>query len=300
MAESTLPLSSTADASEGAASAAGRLWLVMVLLCLQAELFIGFATDRLDLARYLELHLGLCAVTAVVGGWWAASSSATDPADRIVMVLQLVAWTTLAGPFGTLIAAGLLVPRTAASVQPNVAPRASLNRLELLHNALLDRRLRLDRVHPIRPLMDVIIDGTQIEKFDALSLISKRYVPDVAPILKRALEDKDASVRVLAATVMAQQHNACTKRIGDCQAIARAAPDSPDGWRELGQAHLDYAQSGLLEGSRVEAEFGHARTHLARAERLDTIGRLADLAAQPTDAGIVPVNHEQRVSPHGP
>jgi hypothetical protein len=300
MTDSTLTLGSTTTASEDAPTTAGRLWLVVVLLCLQAELFIGFATGRLDLVLYLECHLGLCAATTVLGCWWAASSSAPDPADRIVMVLQLVAWTALAGPFGTLIAAGLLVPRAAASKLPDAEPRATLSRLELLHNALLDRRLHLDQEHPIRPLMDVIIDGTQLEKFDALSLISKRYVPAAAPALKRALEDKDASVRVLAATVMAQQHNACTKRIGDCQTTARATPDSPDGWRQLGKAHLDYAMSGLLEGSRAETEFGQARSYLARAERLEPVGRLAVFSGQPTAASDLLVNHEQRGGTHGP
>ena len=71
-----------------------------------------------------------------------------------------------------------------------------LTRLELLHGSLLDRRLRLEQCAPIRPLLDVVIDGTQIEKLDALGLISKRFVPALAPILKRALEDKDAAVRV--------------------------------------------------------------------------------------------------------
>ena len=35
--------------------------------------------------------------------------------DKTAMVLQLVAWTTLAGPFGTLIAIALLVPRSAGA-----------------------------------------------------------------------------------------------------------------------------------------------------------------------------------------
>ena len=85
--------------------------------------------------------------------------------------------------------------------------------------------MRLERAHAIRPLLDVIIEGTQLEKFDALSLISKRYDPALAPALRRALEDKDASVRVLAATVLAQQNNAHTKRIGALQAIARLTPE---------------------------------------------------------------------------
>jgi hypothetical protein len=294
MSASTLTLGTMRGASESAAAPPWRLWLVLVLFGLQAELFFGFSADRISLATYLALHLALCATTAVIGSWWAASSSAPNRADSIVLVLQLVAWTTLAGPFGTAIAAALLVPRTAASEQPDVAggPRATLSRMELLHHALLDRRLHLDQAKPIRPLLDVIIDGTQLEKFDALRLIFKRYVPAAAFALKRALEDKDASIRVLAATVMAQQHNACTKRIGDCQANARAAPDMPSGWRELGKAHLDYALSGLLEGSRAETECAHARGYLASAVKLESAGRLADPSARPTAA--------EGVTCHGP
>jgi len=284
MSAAVLTLGPMRAAFEGAPTAGWRLWFVLVLLCLQVELFLGFATDRIGLSSYIGLHLGLCAATALAGSSWAALSAAPDLADRIVTIIQLVVWTALAGPFGTVVAAALLVPRTIASDQPDVAggPRAALSRIELLHHALLDRRLHLDQGQPIRPLFDVIIDGTQIEKFDALRLISKRYIPAMAPALNRALEDKDASVRVLAATVMAQQHNACTKRIGDCQAMAKANPDAPNGWRNLGKAHLDYALSGLLEGSRAETECGHARGHLARAERIESGGRLADLSGWPT------------------
>jgi hypothetical protein len=205
------------------------------------------------------------------------------------MIAQLVGWTTLAGPFGAFIAVALLVPR-AAEAQPDAtsAPNATLSRLELLHCSLLDRRLRLNQAHSIRPLLDVIFDGTQSEKFDALSLMSKRFVPALAPALKQALEDTDGSVRVLAATVTARQHNACTRRIGEAQAMARGAADNPGGWRELGQAHLDYARSGLLEASRADTELGHARTHLARAEQLGRGDARAGTQPDRTDARQVP------------
>jgi hypothetical protein len=91
---------------------------------------------------------------------------------------------------------------------------------------MLDHRLRLEHAHLIRPLLDVILDGSQTEKLDALSLISKRYTPDLAPVLRRALEDKEASVRVLAATVIAQQHSRSTTPIGASQTEAGVTPGS--------------------------------------------------------------------------
>jgi hypothetical protein len=222
--------------------------------------------------EYLSYDLGLCAVTATIGILWVrASAAAEDANDETSMVLQLVAWTTLAGPFGSLIAAALIVQRSDApcradtvTVQPSELPH-----LELLQSSLLDHRLRLGRAHAIRPLLDVVIEGTTVEKLDALSLISKRYVPTLAPALKRALEDNDSSVRVLAATVIAQQHNAYTKRIGALQAVARAAPESANDWSELAQAHFDYAASGLLDASHAKAEVSRARAHLAHAAELN-------------------------------
>jgi predicted Zn-dependent protease len=100
------------------------------------------------------------------------------------------------------------------------------------------------------------------------------------------LEDRDGSVRVLAATVMARQHNAYTKRIGALQAFAKTSPERPDHWGELGRARLDYAGSGLLEASRADAEATRARADLIRAKQLapdDTVTQVrVDAAAGDT------------------
>jgi hypothetical protein len=144
--------------------------------------------------------------------------------------------------------------------------------VERLHGALLDGRLRVTGAHRIRPLLDVITDGTSAEKLDALSVISKHYAPALAPALRRALEDPDASVRVLAATVMAQQNNNHTRRIGALQAAARGTPDLASTWRALGEAQLAYAESGLLDTRRADAEASQAYANLARAGRLEPPG----------------------------
>ena len=254
----------------------GLLSLVLGLLLLQSALYVAFAADCVDVPAFLYLHLGLCGASAVFGCWWIwVSSSAEQARDKAAIVLQLVVWTTLAGPFGTLLAAALLLPRRAAAsdlgrwreAQATAEKGSDLAHVELLHGSLLDRRLRVEHANSTRSLLDIVIDGTQVEKFDALSLIAKRYVPALAPALRRALEDKNGSVRVLAAKVMAQQHDAYTKRIGALQAKAATAPGGSAYWNELAQAHLDYAESGLLEQSRADAEAKHALAHLVRAEQ---------------------------------
>ena len=272
-------LGSTAAVSNEAPTAIGGVWPVALLLCLQSVLFIAFARGAVGLSAYLSFHLGLCVIATAAWLWYARTLRSISVADNIAMALQLLIWSAVAGPFGTAIAAGLLMPQSHmrdALEQPGLSGSSTntLSRVERLHNALLDRRLRLVQAHEIRPMMDIIIDGTQLEKFDALRLIGKHYASSAAPALKRAIEDKDASVRVLAATVMAQQHNSFIKRIGERQMAAKAAPDAPDSWTELAQAHLDYARSGLLEASRADSELDQARTHLARAGQLSHDDRL--------------------------
>jgi hypothetical protein len=208
--------------------------MVFGLFCLQWGLFLAFVAHRLDTRWYSTVHLGLGAVIAIAGIWWAWSSATAGARGNAAIVVQLALWTVLGGPFGLTIAAMLLVPRSpkAGRTQAGTAAKAAragrseLTRFELLHNAMLDHRLRLEHAYLIRPLLDVILDGTQTEKLDALSIISKRYTPQLAPVLRRALEDKEASVRVLAATVIAQQHNRNTTPIGTSQTMAGATPEA--------------------------------------------------------------------------
>lgn len=254
-----------------------QVLLVVLLVCLQFVLFVALVRGTVGLPAYLTLHLGLCVVAAAVRLW--CGFRQVCPADGIAVSLQLFLWSALAGPFGAAIVGALLIPRslsTEGAPKPGSAGSGenTLSCVERLHNALLDQRLRLAQAYEVRPMLDVIIDGTQSEKFDALRLIGKHYTSSAAPVLKRAIEDKDASVRVLAATVMAQLHNSFVKRIGERQGTAKAAPEAPDGWSALAQAHLDYARSGLLEASRVDNELDQARSCLSRVGSLGHRDRL--------------------------
>jgi len=251
--------------------------VVLGLLCVETGGFLSLTANSLDTRSYLIAHLGLCAAVAILGLRWSwASPTVEEARDKTTTVVQLVVWTILGGPFGVAIAAMLLVPQrsqveraaTASGVGAPSDGHSELTRPELLHGLLLDRRLRIEHAHLIRPLLDVILDGTQIEKLDALGIVSKRYTPAFAPALRRALEDKDGAVRVLAATVLAQQHNGYTKRIGAIQAMVKETSEHAKHYSELAQAHLEYAQSGLLDTSRANAEMMQARANLACGERI--------------------------------
>ncbi|HTI80386.1 MAG TPA: hypothetical protein VL614_08030 [Acetobacteraceae bacterium] len=241
----------------------------LLYLCfLQSILFLAFASGRLDTPWYLSCHLGLCVITAALGARWVSASMAEGAAGtRFALVLQLAGWMALGGPFGTLVATALYVPEGEPGSIGNVAKRRrfELPRHEALLNSLLDHRLRLHGVCAARPMIDIMIEGTRLEKLDALGVISRRYAPAFAVTLRRALQDSDNSVRVLAATVLAQQHGIFAKRIGALQARAKEDPGNPEVRRGLGQAGLAYADSGLLEAAQARALAREAHTNLAHA-----------------------------------
>ena len=155
-----------------------------------------------------------------------------------------------------------------ANLTATAAPDPAHSRLTALHTAINDHRLRILGAHASRPLLDIVIEATTAEKLDALSLIAKRYTPAFAPALRKALEDADGSVRVLAATVMAQLNNDHTRHIGALQNTALAAPTGAS-WRALAEARLAYAASGLLDADRAQREADEGRACLARADALE-------------------------------
>ena len=233
------------------------------LMGLDSVLFTGFWARGIEWPPALGTHLALSFVAALPGFGRGARRAAR---------LQLAAWMAVLGPFGVLIGMTLFLPRagarTGAAVlrpgAPDPGAEPAPDALEMLRNDVMDGRLRLGGGHLIRPLLDVVIEGDTTEKLDALSLIAKRYAPGFAPALRRALQDADGSVRVLAATVMAQLHNGHTRRIGALQEAVQAAPTA-EGWRALGEARLAYAASELLETDRARREADEGRGCLARA-----------------------------------
>ena len=252
------PATTQAGHAERSVGTAIAALLVLGLLVLDTALFMLFYALCFDVADLLLLHGILCSMAVL---------SALTLARRIAW-LQLIGWTACLGPFGALIGAMLLLPRKAdnTDLAEVAAPHPVPSRLTALHTAINDHRLRILGAHASRPLLDIVIEATTAEKLDALSLIAKRYTPALAPALKKALEDTDASVRVLAATVLAQLNNDHTRHIGALQNVTQATPTHAS-WRALGEARLAYAASGLLDADRAQREADEGRACLARAKR---------------------------------
>src|SRR5262245_16124209 len=229
---------------------------VVVLLCWQIALLLALLWEFVEPGRYAGIHfVGCLGLTA-----WLCRRSNAAVGDSAA--LQIVAWSAFAGPFGVFVAAALVLrpaaihseDRSGSGAESLTVDRDDSKRIEDVHLALLDRRVRLECASHISPLMDVLAEGSQSEKLEALGVLYRKFDADLGPVLKRALQDPDAPVRVLAATVAAKLHATFSHTIGDRQAAADAAPKLTQNWQRIADARLAYAESGLLEAPRARTE----------------------------------------------
>jgi hypothetical protein len=227
-----------------------------------------------------NLELGACVGLQLLGSVISAScliwrmKTAID--DRCATALQMVAWVALLGPFGVIVSAAFLAtpePNNSAPAIVGDAVRSGKSAAaepgEQIWIALLDRRLRVEGARRVRPLMDVISDGSQSEKLEALGVIYRRYDAGLSRVLKRALRDSDASIRVLAATVTAKLHGRFSHNLCDCQALVAEQSGVAQNWRRLAEARIAYAESGLLEAHQARIQIESAAGDLLRATLLE-------------------------------
>ena len=255
-------------------------WLpgfVTLLLGWQTALFVALLGGVIQLGAYAGIHILGCLVLAA---WPALRLYRSVDDERTSAAVQIVVWSAFAGPFGAFVAAALAFPKALApkKISPDadaddLPGHAEIGRVERAHIALLDRRVRLEGASRVRPLIDVIAEGTRSEKFEALRLVYRRYEAGLSTVLNRALRDPDdASVRVLAATVIAKLHATYSRNIGDRQNEAAANPELAQNWQTLAEARLAYAQCGLLDSPRAREQIELAIGDLSRAAELDPAG----------------------------
>ena len=247
----------------------------MILFTLQAGLLIAVVHGDLDFRIYIEAHLldGLLPAGALllIMARYGAGRTRLD-------ALQIVAWSAFGGAFGAFV--GMTIAFTArdeTAVRALRPPGADglndgvdIDAIAKAHIGLLDRRVRIEGAARVRPIVDVLADGSRLEKLEALRVMYRRHERTLSVLLKQALRDTDNSVRVLAATVMAKLHGTFSRDIGDRQTDAAEAPDQARAWRLLAQSRLAYAGSGLMEPSRGRTEVEIALADLTRAIVLDS------------------------------
>jgi hypothetical protein len=250
-------------------------WLLgfaILLLGWQIALFFAFFDGLIQLAAFAGIHVFGCLALAALPTY-RLRRAVPDPRDSAA--LQMVGWSAFAGPFGAFVATALAFPitrivsRIESDTDALATDRSAIERVERLHGALLDRRVRLEGASRIRPLMDMIAEGSRAEKLEALRVVYQKYEAGLSTVLNRALRDPDNSVRVLTATVIAKLNAKYSRDIGDRQREAAASPELAQNWRALAETRLAYAQSGLLDPPQAQAQIELSTGDVSRAAGLD-------------------------------
>jgi hypothetical protein len=266
----------TAAANAGASRRMAGIHLlvggfILLLLGVQTTIFVLLAGQHLGAGEYGLLHLGSCLV-----GWlvWQAGARGAGR-ENAGLVLEILILTALAGPFGTLISAGLLIrPRRASAASGHEDESRTPPGAKQAHpgSGWLYKPARLKSGRRVRPLIDVLSEGTQAEKFEALRVVARRYEPALAPALHCGMADGSAPVRVLAATVTAKLRMVYSDRVAALEAELADWPADARLLRQLARARLKLAESGLIDGSHARQEIARAREELARAAQTDGVG----------------------------
>ncbi|KQO73530.1 hypothetical protein [Methylobacterium sp. Leaf89] len=214
-------------------------------------------------------HVGLC---LILGLRTLQDAQAPGEAARLA---HLTLWTFIGGPFGTLLAIGLaLLDRGAAPPRPAEAfgtwleteghldPRTDCGRLS---SDLRDGRLRVGKASSVVPLADILDGGAKEAKFEALAIVGRRFDPCLTHVIRAALQDTDASVRVLASTVLAKLQTRFTRDLIALEVAVAQAPGAAGPWLALAAARRAYAESGLTEALQARTEMAAARVAASQA-----------------------------------
>jgi hypothetical protein len=243
----------------------------------QTVLFCSLLAGSVELGTYIVVNVLSCAALAA---HLIRRARHGEARDRYFAALQIVAWSAVAGPFGTLVAMAVAFSSPIHSWRARdrgalrmTTERDEVELCERVHIALLDHRIRIEGACHIHPLMDVIAEGSQPQKLEALGVVYRKFEMGLVAVLRRGLRDSDASVRVLAATVMSKLHAIFVGKVGACQVTAAAHPLMAESWCNLAQARLAYAASGLLEGEQARAQIESALGDLSRATDLEPADR---------------------------
>jgi hypothetical protein len=98
---------------------------------------------------------------------------------------------------------------------------------------------------------DVLAHGTSAQKQDLLAAVARGWDPAFAPTLKRALNDRDATVRMLAAAASTRVENEHLDRSIVLEAAWAESPQDAQRAFDLAQHYDRFANTGLLDADRA-------------------------------------------------
>lgn len=119
-----------------------------------------------------------------------------------------------------------------------------------LFDKLVTGRAREEDSESVAAFADLLDHGTPQQKQVILALLARNFQPVFAPVLRRAMNDTDSTVRVMAATAVAKIENEFLKHAMSMRHECQRRPHDRAAWLAMARLHDDYAFTGLLDIDR--------------------------------------------------
>jgi tetratricopeptide (TPR) repeat protein len=100
------------------------------------------------------------------------------------------------------------------------------------------------------PFIDVLAFGSREQKQAMIALITSRFRPEFAPVLRKALQDSNHAIRVQAATAMTRVENGFLETSIRLHEASESRPGDSAVLLELARHFDSYAFTGILDGKR--------------------------------------------------
>ncbi len=206
--------------------------------------------DKVSLAQRFMYH-GLLSSLLMI---WLYTRQRRQLDIRTALILVLC--TSVLGPFGV-IGSGLMLLFIAGS-------RSNAENFDTWYLALFPEQINektwlsdlpeaaqkmnpMDLSNTVSSFSDILRFGSFPEKQEVISRLTRGYSPEFAPTIKTALTSDDASVRVQAATAVAQIEKIFTQKWLTLKQTSEQNPDCFDSFHAIAEHLYNYANSGLLE-----------------------------------------------------
>jgi hypothetical protein len=232
----------------GNRSAAGVLLFAFVW---DVSVLYVFAEGNIPAWVAASLH---CALIAGLAAWIARSPAARGDLRIPVLLAVTTAVMGPAGPLGTALTI-ISCRRFARSAIPfeewyeGLFPKEDAE-LE----AALERHARAlaagEGEEGVVPFIDVLSFGSRQQKQAMIAMITSRFHPSFAPVLRKALSDSNQAIRVQAATAMTRVENGFLEKSLERAEAARNDPGNPELILRIARHYDSYAFAGILDEKR--------------------------------------------------
>ncbi len=174
-------------------------FILIMMASIESYLLFIIVNESAHFFTLFLVHLPLCLILMVI--WWLFQVSQNNSSLRLMLVILSVSL----GPIGCWSALILRLKHGFSSDKKNFFMQWYAELIKDIDDEAESKNIRLGR-HSVnqRAHIDVLQNGSSSEKCHVLKDISQRYNPGFARLLNIAKKDKDASVSVLASTVVAK------------------------------------------------------------------------------------------------